>query len=63
LRDFIESILEFGQNAYLFVVRLKAMRKLLAIVRELIRGGASIESVGKSPISRAPGDVTQIGHN
>jgi len=39
------------------------MRKLLAILKELIRGGASIESVGKSLISKTPGDVTQISHN
>jgi hypothetical protein len=39
------------------------MRKLLAILRELIGGRAKIESVEKSPISKTPGDVTQIGHN
>jgi|GEM_PF-1251079 hypothetical protein len=51
------------QNAYLYVYRLNIMRRLLAIFREFIRGGASIETVRKSPILRTPGDVTQIGHN
>ena len=39
------------------------MRKLLAIIRSLIDGRASIESVGKTSISRTPGDVTDIPHN
>ena len=52
-----------GHNAYVFVGRLRAMGKLLATVKALVDGGASIESVGKSPISRTPGDLTQIGHN
>jgi hypothetical protein len=39
------------------------MHKLLAIVKELITGGACIESVGKVRVSNTPGDVTQIKHN
>jgi hypothetical protein len=39
------------------------MRKLLAILKALVGRKASIESVGKSPVSRSPGDVTQISHN
>jgi len=39
------------------------MPKLLAIIKALINGGAFIDSVDKTPISRAPGDVTELGHN
>jgi len=39
------------------------MRKLLAIMKEVADGRASIESVGKFHISRTPGDVTQLSHN
>jgi hypothetical protein len=39
------------------------MRKLLAIIMALINGGASIDFVDKSPISRTPGDVTELSHN
>lgn len=38
------------------------MRKLFATVRALVEGKASIESVGKSFVSRTPGDVTVGGH-
>jgi hypothetical protein len=54
-----------GQRKCLFTCSMTNlyMRKLLAILKELLRGGASIESVGKSPISKTPGNVTQIAHN
>jgi hypothetical protein len=38
------------------------MRKLFATVIALVEGKASIESVGKSIVSRTPGDVTVGGH-
>jgi len=38
------------------------MRKLFATVIALAEGKASIESVGKSAVSRTPGDVTVGGH-
>jgi hypothetical protein len=39
------------------------MRRLLATMKALINGGASIDSVDKTPILRSPGDVTELGHN
>jgi hypothetical protein len=39
------------------------MRKLLATMKALMSGGASIDSVDKTPISKTPGDVTELGHN
>jgi hypothetical protein len=39
------------------------MRKLFATIVALLEGNASIESVGKSAISKSPGDVTEIRHN
>jgi len=39
------------------------MRKLWAIAKALFEGKASIVSVGKSAISKSPGDVTEIRHN
>jgi len=39
------------------------MRKLFATMKALVNGAASIESVGKTRISRTPGNTTQIGHN
>jgi hypothetical protein len=39
------------------------MRKLFATIVALLEGKASIESVGKSAISKSPGDVTEIRHN
>lgn len=39
------------------------MYKLLATIRALIGGRASIVSVGKTTISRTPGDVTDLSHN
>ena len=51
------------QNTYLFVELLNTMRKLLAILRALFERKVSIESVGKSAISKSPGEVTEIRHN
>jgi hypothetical protein len=39
------------------------MRKLFATIVALLEGKASIESIGKSAISKSPGDVTEIRHN
>jgi len=39
------------------------MRKLFATIVALLEGKASIEPVGKSAISKSPGDVTEIRHN
>jgi hypothetical protein len=39
------------------------MHKLLAIIKAVFEHKASIESVGKSPVSISPVDVTQMGHN
>jgi hypothetical protein len=39
------------------------MRKLLAILKLLIQGRASIVRVGKTRVSISPGEVTQIKHN
>lgn len=39
------------------------MRKLLATIKALIKGGASIDIIDKTPVSRTPGDVTTVGHN
>ena len=39
------------------------MRKLFATIVALLEGNVSIESVGKSAISKSPGDVTEIRHN
>jgi hypothetical protein len=39
------------------------MQKLLAILKSLIKGGVSIDIIDKTPISRTPGDVTNVGHN
>jgi hypothetical protein len=38
------------------------MRKLFATIIALVEGEASIESAGKSIVSRTPGDVTVGGH-
>jgi len=39
------------------------LRKIFVIMRALLEGEASIESVRKSAISKSPGDVTDIAHN
>ena len=39
------------------------MRKLLATIKALIKGGASIDIIDKTPVSNTPGDVTITGHN
>lgn len=38
------------------------MRKLFATIMALVEGKASIESVGKTAISKTPGDLTIGGH-
>jgi hypothetical protein len=38
------------------------MRKLFATIIALVEGKASIESAGKSAITKTPGDVTISGH-
>jgi hypothetical protein len=39
------------------------MRKSVAIIKALINTEASIEYVGKTLISKTPGDVTDVAHN
>lgn len=39
------------------------MQKLIAIIKALIKGRITIDVVDKTPISRTPGDVTNVGHN
>lgn len=39
------------------------MRKSVAILKALINDEASIEYVGKTLISKTPGDVTDVAHN
>ena len=39
------------------------MRGLFAKIKAMADGGISIESVGKSSISRTPGNVTDMSHN
>ncbi len=39
------------------------MSKIIATIRGLIRGEASIEYVEKTIISRTPGEVTDLNHN
>ena len=39
------------------------MRKLLAKIKALINGGLSLDIVDKTPVSRSPGDVTDVSHN
>jgi hypothetical protein len=39
------------------------MRKVIAIIKALFQGKASIDYVGKTLISRTPGDVTEVAHN
>ena len=39
------------------------MRKLLAIIEALFDGGASIDYVKKTRVSKPPGDVTDVPHN
>lgn len=39
------------------------MRKLFAIMRAIFDGQASIDYVEKIPISKTPGDVTELVHN
>ena len=38
------------------------MRKLFATIMALAEGKASIESVGKTAVSKTPGDLTISGH-
>jgi hypothetical protein len=40
-----------------------AMRKVIAIVKALFLGKVSIDYVGKTLVSRTPGDVTEVPHN
>jgi hypothetical protein len=39
------------------------MRKSVAKIKALINGEASIEYIGKTLISKTPGEVTDVGHN
>jgi hypothetical protein len=47
-----------------FDIRAYIMHKIVVAIRALIGGRASINYVGKTPISRTPGNVTQeLAHN
>lgn len=39
------------------------MRKLIATIKALIKGEASVDIIDKTPVSNTPGDVTTVGHN
>lgn len=39
------------------------MRKSVAIMKALINDEVSIEYIGKTLISKTPGEVTDVGHN
>jgi len=39
------------------------MVSLIAVIKGLVRGDASIDYIGKTPVSKSPGDVTYVGHN
>jgi hypothetical protein len=39
------------------------MRKLVATIKALFKGGVSIDIIDKTPVSNTPGDVTTVGHN
>lgn len=39
------------------------MRKSAAIIKALINREASIEYIGKTLVSKTPGEVTDVGHN
>ena len=39
------------------------MHRLFATMKALVEGGASIQSAGKSRVSRTPGEVSQGSHN
>ena len=39
------------------------MTKFLSVVAGILRGQASIDYIKKTPISRTPGDVTEVRHN
>ena len=39
------------------------MRKPIAIIKALINDEASIEYIGKTVVSKTPGEVTDVGHN
>jgi hypothetical protein len=45
-----------------FLVK-ETMRKAIAIIRAFILGKVTIDYVGKTLISRTPGDVTEVSHN
>jgi len=39
------------------------MRKVLATIKAIIKGGASIDIIDKTPVSGTLGDVTTLAHN
>ena len=59
---FVEKILTYGENLINISEELGCMRKLFATVIALAEGKVSIESVGKSAVTKTPGDVTVSGH-
>ena len=39
------------------------MHKVVSKINALLNGGISINYINKTPVSRPPGDVTDMGHN
>jgi len=39
------------------------MHKSVALIKALVKDVVSIEFVGKMPVSKTPGEVTDVGHN
>ena len=39
------------------------MRKSVALIRAFVKDEVSIEFVDKMPVSKTPGEVTDVGHN
>ena len=39
------------------------MRKSVALIRAFVKDEVLIEFVGKMPVSKTPGEVTDVGHN
>ena len=54
----------YGSEIFINLYNIKInVHKLLAILKGIVEGGASIDFIDKSAVSRTPGDVTELGHN
>lgn len=69
MSETIRSVTYFLTKQYLsenfinFNINKNVMRKLLAKIKALTNGGLSLDIIDKTPVSRSPGDVTDISHN